>query len=81
MSDAELDQLGINDIRGLAMGDPQPANPSLGREGWADATVTLDRAGASAPGGGVMEHLGCTGDQVAARARQRPGDHPRSKEE
>ncbi|MGH9074991.1 MAG: transketolase-like TK C-terminal-containing protein, partial [Acidimicrobiales bacterium] len=44
------------------------AGSSLGWERWADATVTIDRFGASAPGSVVMEHLGFTTDHVVARA-------------
>jgi transketolase len=42
---------------------------SLGWRQWADASVSLDRFGASAPGGVVFENLGFTAENVAARAR------------
>jgi transketolase len=46
------------------------AGASFGWERFADATVTLDRFGASAPGPVVMEHLGFTTDNVVARATE-----------
>jgi transketolase len=45
------------------------AGASLGWERWADDVVALDRFGASAPGGEVMQRLGFTPDAVAARSR------------
>jgi transketolase len=59
-----------------------PAVPTLAVEaavsfGWdryADATVCIDRFGASAPGGLVLEKLGINVDNVVARARTLLGD-------
>ena len=45
------------------------AASSFGWERYADATVTIDRFGASAPGSVNMEKFGFTADNVAARAR------------
>ncbi len=45
------------------------AAASFGWERYADATVTIDRFGASAPGSVNMEKFGFTADNVAARAR------------
>ena len=45
------------------------AASSFGWERYADATVTIDRFGASAPGSVNMEKCGFTADNVAARAR------------
>lgn len=45
------------------------AGCSFGWERWADATVTIDRFGASAPGPVLMEKLGFTAGNVVARAR------------
>ena len=53
-------------VRRLAV---EAASPMGWRE-WADATVTLDRFGASAPGEVVFERLGFTAANVAARARE-----------
>jgi transketolase len=39
---------------------------SMGWSRWVDASVAIDRFGASAPGGEVMEKLGITPDHVAA---------------
>ncbi len=44
------------------------AASSFGWERYADATVTIDRFGASAPGAKVMEELGFTAQAVAERA-------------
>ncbi|MGH9066006.1 MAG: transketolase [Acidimicrobiales bacterium] len=44
------------------------AASSLGWERYADATITVDRFGASAPGPVVMAHYGFTVDNVVARA-------------
>ena len=46
------------------------AASSLGWREWAEATVTLDRFGASAPGPVVLEKLGFTAELVAAKARE-----------
>jgi transketolase len=45
------------------------AAASLGWERWADATVTLDRFGASGPGGQVLAHFGFTAENVAEKAK------------
>ncbi len=45
------------------------AASSLGWERWSDATVTIDRFGASAPGQVVLDHLGFTPEHVADRAK------------
>ena len=47
----------------------EAASPIGWRE-WADATVTLDRFGASAPGEVVFEKLGFTAQHVAAKAQE-----------
>ncbi len=44
------------------------AGSSFGWERWADATVTIDRFGASAPGPVLMEKLGFTADNVVRQA-------------
>jgi len=46
------------------------AGISLGWERWADDTVSIDHFGASAPGAEVLERLGFTAENVAARALQ-----------
>ncbi len=46
------------------------AGSSFGWERWADDVVAIDRFGASAPGGEVLERLGFTPDNVADRARE-----------
>ena len=46
------------------------AAASFGWREWADATVTLDRFGASAPGGVLFERFGFTAESVAERARR-----------
>ena len=46
------------------------AGSPLGWREWADATVTLDRFGASAPGNVVFEKLGFTAEAVASKARE-----------
>ena len=46
------------------------AGASFGWERYADATVSIDRFGASAPGSGNMEKFGFTADNVALRARE-----------
>jgi transketolase len=46
------------------------AGASLGWDRYVDATVTIDRFGASAPGEINMAEFGFTGDNVAARARE-----------
>jgi transketolase len=50
------------------------AAASFGWERYADASVSIDRFGASAPGEVVMDNLGFTPDNVAARARELLGD-------
>lgn len=45
------------------------AGASLGWERWADESVSIDRFGASAPGGVVLAELGYTAGGVAERAR------------
>ena len=45
------------------------AGVTIGWDRYADATVGIDRFGASAPGGVVMEELGITADHVAEVAR------------
>ena len=45
------------------------AAASFGWSRWADATVSIDRFGASAPGDVVLAQLGYTPENVAARAR------------
>ena len=45
------------------------AAASYGWERWADESVSIDRFGASAPGKIVLENLGFTAENVAARAR------------
>ncbi len=46
------------------------AAASLGWDRYADASVSIDRFGVSAPGPVILENLGFTPDNVAARARQ-----------
>ncbi len=46
------------------------AGSSFGWERWADATVALDRFGASAPAGRLYEEFGFTPATVAARVRE-----------
>ena len=46
------------------------AGVSLGWDRWADASVSIDRFGASAPGGEVLERLGYTAENVAERGRE-----------
>jgi transketolase len=46
------------------------AAASLGWDRWADDSVSLDRFGASAPGGIALANLGYTPENVADRARQ-----------
>jgi transketolase len=41
----------------------------MGWERYADASVSIDRFGASAPGGLVLEKLGITPDNVATHVR------------
>jgi transketolase len=45
------------------------AAASLGWDRWADESVSIDRFGASAPGKIVLQNLGYTAENVAARAR------------
>ncbi|MGY6499573.1 MAG: transketolase [Acidimicrobiales bacterium] len=59
------------------------AGSSLGWHRWVDDVVSIDRFGASAPGGEVLERYGFTGPAVADRARSvlgrhRPPDSPTS---
>jgi transketolase len=44
------------------------AGTSLGWERYADASVSIDRFGASAPGKDVLTEFGFTPENVAARA-------------
>ncbi|MEY2515785.1 MAG: transketolase, partial [bacterium] len=47
------------------------------RQGWeryAESSVSIDRFGASAPGGDVLEHLGMTAENVADHVRELLGD-------
>jgi transketolase len=46
------------------------AATSFGWCRWADASVSLDRFGASGPGGEVLAHFGFTAGNVAERARE-----------
>jgi transketolase len=46
------------------------AGASLGWDRWADDSVSIDRFGASAPGGVALANFGYTPDNVAERARQ-----------
>jgi transketolase len=50
------------------------AGSTFGWERWADASVGIDRFGASAPGATVMERLGITPERVAERARSLLGN-------
>ena len=45
------------------------AGISFGWDRWADATVTIDEFGASAPGNEVMERFGFTASAVEMTAR------------
>jgi transketolase len=45
------------------------AGASFGWDRYVDDSVSIDHFGASAPGTSVLEHLGFTADNVAARAR------------
>jgi transketolase len=45
------------------------AGVSIGWERYADASVSIDRFGASAPGTVALRNLGFTAENVAARAR------------
>jgi hypothetical protein len=42
----------------------------MGWAKWVDASISLERFGASAPGAEVLERLGFTVDNVVARARE-----------
>lgn len=53
------------------------AAASFGWERYADATVTIDRFGASAPGSVNMEKFGFTADHVAQKARELLGTRAR----
>jgi transketolase len=53
------------------------AAASFGWERYADASVSIDRFGASAPGSVNMERFGFTADNVAARARELLGARAR----
>jgi transketolase len=46
------------------------AGVPFGWERWANATVTIDHFGASAPGAEALAHFGFTPDNVAAHARE-----------
>ena len=46
------------------------AGVSFGWDRWADAMVSIDRFGASAPGQEVLDRFGFTPDNVATRARE-----------
>jgi transketolase len=46
------------------------AGVSQGWERWVDRTVSIDRFGASAPGGEVLEKLGITAENTARSARE-----------
>jgi transketolase len=46
------------------------AGATTGWERWADASVGIDRFGASAPGGVVLERLGINADNVVGAARR-----------
>ncbi|HYI60988.1 MAG TPA: transketolase [Acidimicrobiales bacterium] len=46
------------------------AGVSLGWDRWADASVSIDRFGASAPGAEVLAELGFTPENVAERGRE-----------
>ena len=46
------------------------AGVSFGWDRWADAAVTVDRFGASAPGTEALERFGFTADNVVARAHE-----------
>jgi transketolase len=54
------------------------AAASLGWERWADATVTLDRFGASGPGEEVLAHFGFTAENVAEKAKALLSSFPRA---
>ena len=43
---------------------------AMGWREWADATVTIDHVGASAPGDVLFERFGFTPERVAAQARE-----------
>ncbi len=51
------------------------AGTSFGWDRYADATVSIDTFGASAPGGVALEHFGFTADNVAIRAAELVGSH------
>ena len=46
------------------------ASSPIGWQEWADATVTLDHFGASAPGDVLFEKFGFTAEDVAAKAKE-----------
>ena len=46
------------------------AGVTLGWASWVDASVGIDRFGASAPGTTVLEKLGITPEHVAETARE-----------
>src|SRR5215471_3208167 len=50
------------------------AGASFGWDRWADDSISIDRFGASAPGGEVLANLGFTPENVAERARQLVND-------
>ena len=49
------------------------AGTTFGWERWADVCLGIDRFGASAPGGTVLERLGMNVDAVVAAVRQASG--------
>jgi transketolase len=63
--EAYRDSVLAGDVPKLAV----EAAASYGWDRWADESVSIDRFGASAPGKIVLENLGFTADNVAARAR------------
>jgi transketolase len=51
------------------------AGTTIGWERWAQASVGIDRFGASAPGGVVLDRLGINADNVASTARRAMAEH------
>jgi transketolase len=49
------------------------AGASFGWDRYVDDSVSIDHFGASAPGTSVLEHMGYTAENVAARARSLVG--------
>jgi transketolase len=60
------DEVIPHDVATLAVED----GVSFGWDRWADAAVTVDRFGASAPGTEALERFGFTADNVVARAHE-----------